>query len=105
MWRHVLEEAVCAHSVMSDSLRPHIMGPPGSSVHGDSPGQNTGVGSHALPQGIYLTQGLNPHLLCLLQWQADSLPLSHLASPYMQYVFQAAVKSWLLCPELGPQVA
>ena len=35
---------------------------PGSSVHGDSPGQNTGVGCHALLQGIFPTQGLNPCL-------------------------------------------
>ena len=38
--------------------------PPGSSVHGDSPGKNTGVGGHALFQGILPTQGLNlglPH--------------------------------------------
>ena len=34
--------------------------PPGSSVHGDSPGKNTGVGCHALLQGIVQTQGLNP---------------------------------------------
>ena len=27
--------------------------PPGSSVHGDSPGENTGVGCHALLQGIF----------------------------------------------------
>jgi len=33
---------------------------PGSSVHGDSPGKNTGVGCHALPQGIFPTQELNP---------------------------------------------
>ena len=38
---------------------------PGSSVHGDSPGKNTGVGCHALLQGIFLSQGLNPGLpLC-----------------------------------------
>ena len=30
--------------------------PPGSSVHGDSPGKNTGVGCHALFQGIFSTQ-------------------------------------------------
>ena len=36
---------------------------PGSSVHGDSPGKNTGVGYHALLQGISPTQGLNPGLL------------------------------------------
>ena len=49
--------------VMSDSLRPHG---PGSSVHGDSPGKKTGVGCHVLHQGIFLTQGLNPHLLQFL---------------------------------------
>ena len=31
--------------------------PPGSSVLGDSPGKNTGVGCHALLQGIFPTQG------------------------------------------------
>ena len=30
---------------------------------GDSPGKNTGVGCHALLQGIFLTQGLNLRLL------------------------------------------
>ena len=32
----------------------------------DFPGKNTGVGCHFLLQGLFLTQGLNPHLLCLL---------------------------------------
>ena len=32
----------------------------------NSPGKDTGMGSHALLQGIFPTQGLNPHLLCLL---------------------------------------
>ena len=41
----------------------------------DFPGKNTGVGCHSLLQGIFPTQGLNPHPLCLLHWQADSLPL------------------------------
>ena len=35
---------------------------PGSSVHGDSPGKNTGVGCHALLQRIFPTQGSNPGL-------------------------------------------
>ena len=35
---------------------------PGSSVHGDSPGKNTGVGCHVLLQGIFPTQGSNPGL-------------------------------------------
>ena len=36
--------------------------PPGSSVHGDSPGKNTGVSCHALHQGIFPTQELDPGL-------------------------------------------
>ena len=36
---------------------------PGSSVHGDSPGKNIGVGCHALLQGNFSTQVLNPGLL------------------------------------------
>ena len=34
----------------------------------------------SLLQGIFPTQGLKPHLLGLLHWQADSLPLSHRGS-------------------------
>ena len=51
--------------------------PPGSSVHRIFPDKDTGVGCHFFLQGIFPTQGSNPHLLCLLHWQADSLPLSH----------------------------
>ena len=38
----------------------------------DSPGENTGVDSHDLPQGISQTQGLNLHLSCFLHWQVGS---------------------------------
>ena len=41
---------------------PMDCSPPGSSIHGDSPGKNTGVGCHALLQGIFPAQGLNPGL-------------------------------------------
>ena len=40
-----------------------VCNPPGSSVHGEGPGKNTGVGSHSLLQGIYLTQVSNPGFL------------------------------------------
>ena len=53
---------------------------PGLLCPWDYPGKNTGVGCHFLLQGIFLTQGWNPHL-CLLHWQVDSLPLHHLGSP------------------------
>ena len=42
----------------------------------DSPGKITGVHCHALLQGIFLTQGSNPHLLRLLHWQVGSLSLA-----------------------------
>ena len=50
------------------------------------PGENTGVGFHFLLQEIFLIQGLNPSLLCLLCWQADSLPLWHLEA-HCEYIY------------------
>ena len=35
---------------------------------------------HFLLQELFLTKDLNLHLLHLLHWQADSLPLRHLGS-------------------------
>ena len=56
---------------------------PGSSVHGDSPGKNTGVGCHALLlQGIFPAQGSNLHFLRLLHWQAGALPLVPPGKPF-----------------------
>ena len=40
----------------------------------DSLGKNTGVDCHALLQEIFMTQGSNWHLLCLLHWQVDWFP-------------------------------
>ena len=37
--------------------------------------QNTGVGCHALLQGIFPTEGLNLRFLCLLHWQVSYSPL------------------------------
>ena len=52
----------------ADSLRPHGLEPTKLPCPWDSPGKNTGVGCHALLQGIFPTRGLNPHLL---YWQVD----------------------------------
>ena len=38
--------------VVSNSLRPLNCSPSGSSVHGDSPGKNTGVGCNGFLQGL-----------------------------------------------------
>ena len=40
--------------------------------------KNTGVGCHFLLQGVFLTQGLNLHLL---HWQAHSLPAEPPGNP------------------------
>ena len=60
----------CAEWLVSDSL-------PGSSVHGDSPGKNTGVGCHALLQIIFPTRGSNRGLRhcrqILYVWASRSL--------------------------------
>ena len=76
--------------------------PPGSSVHGDFPGKNTGVDCHFLLQGIFLTQGLN---LCLLHGQADSLPAELQGKPentgmgsqsFLLWIFPAQELNWVL---------
>ena len=53
-------------------------------------------GLHFLLQGIFLTQGLNPHLLHLLHWWVDSSPLSHLGSSFTQ-------PRLIFTPKLFPQ--
>ena len=52
-----------------DSLRPHGLWPAKLLCPWDSSGKNTGVGCYTLLQGIFPTQGWNPGLLHLLQWQ------------------------------------
>ena len=49
---------LCLVSQLYSALcNPVDCSPPGSFVHGDSPGKNTGAGCHALLQGIFPTQG------------------------------------------------
>ena len=49
-----------------------------------SPGKNTGAGCQALLQGIFPTQGSNPHLFCLLHWQVGSSLLAPPGKPQEQ---------------------
>ena len=62
------------------TVQPHGLQPARLLCPWDSLGKNTGVGCHFLLQGIFPTQRSNPRLPCLLDWQADSLPLSRLGS-------------------------
>ena len=106
---------------MSDSCDPMDCSPPGSSVHGifqarilkwsevkvaqlcptlrphelyspwNSPGQNTGMGSCSLLQGIFPTQGLSPGLshcrqiLYQLSHQGSLRILEWVAYPFSRY--------------------
>ena len=71
-----MRTCVLVTSVTSNSLRLYGLVPASLLCPWDSPGKNTGVGSHFLLQGIFPTQGSNPSILCLLHWQVDSFPLA-----------------------------
>ena len=55
--------AALSRSVVSDSLQPLGLQPARLLCPWDSPGKNTGVGCHALLQGIVPSQGSKPGLL------------------------------------------
>ena len=79
-----------AFSVHAKSLQscptlcdPMDCSPPGSSVHGESPSKNTGVGCHALLLRIFPTQGSNPGLP---HCRRILYQLSHQGSPQLRVV-------------------
>ena len=59
---------------------------PGSSVHGDSLGKNSGVGSHALLQGIFQPRD---RTLGLLHCREILYHLSHQGSPWF-YLYEVS---------------
>ena len=81
--------------VAQSSLTLQFQGlyPPGTSVHGiDSPGKNTGVGSHPLLQGIFQTQGLT-QVSC-----SDRQILYHLSQQGNLSCYCSVAKSCLFDP-------
>ena len=69
-----------SHSVVSNSLQPHGLYSPWN-----FPGQNTGVGSLSLLQGIFPTQGSNPGLL---HYRQILYQLSHKGSLWMWQLYR-----------------
>ena len=63
-------------------LKDHSL--PGSSVHGIF--RTRILEKIAISYSYFLTQGSNLHLLCLLPWQVDYLPLCHLRNLFC-YIF------------------
>ena len=63
VWGRDVRACVLSRLVMSDALWPRGLQPARLLCPWDSPGKNTGVGCHALLEGIVPTQGSNPGLL------------------------------------------
>ena len=77
---------------MSDFLQPYRLQPARLLCPWNSTGKNTGVGCHALLHGIFLIQGSNLHLLCLLHCRRVLYHYHHLGSPLLatskvEYIF------------------
>ena len=77
---HPLQSRVYTCSVTSDSVTPRTV-PTRLLCPWDSPCKNTGVGCHALLQGVVPTQGSNPGLLHCKQ---ILYCLSHQGSPVLE---------------------
>ena len=82
---------------MSNSVWPNGQQPTRLLCPWDSLGKNTGVGCHALLQGIFLTLGSNPDLLHCRQILYQ---LSHKGSPLVTPVAAAAV-AWVVLDSVG----
>ena len=80
---------VCLLSCAQLFWNSMVCSPLCSSVHGISKARILERGCHFLLQGIFPTLGLNLHLLWLLHWQVDSLPLHHLGCPQV-FIYSAA---------------
>ena len=74
--------------------------PPGSSVHGESPGKNIGVGCLTLLQGIFPTQGSNPHLLGLLHCRWILYHWRHPREPHGANIKKSLTQSHPFQPKL-----
>ena len=54
------------------------------------------MGCHFLLQGIFLTQGSNPPLLCLLHWQVECFTTATPEMPPTQFWAEALnIKEWM----------
>ena len=99
---HYISIYMKSQSVMSNSLWPHGLYNPW-----DSPGQNTGVGSLFLLQGIFPTQGLNPGLphcrqiLHQLSHKGSPRILKWVVYPFSSRSSQPRKWTWVSCIASG----
>ena len=107
----ILHKCVCVFSCVLLFATPMDCSPPGSSVHGNSPGMNTGLGCQALLQGIFPTQRSNPGFLHCRQilywlslegrWQYTALMYSftNLKPVFVPFLVPATVLTVVSWPE------
>ena len=88
------DHPVLSRAGVSVSLWPHGLAHQ-APLHGDSPGKSSRVGCHALLQGIFPTQGLNPGLPHC-RWILHCL--SHQGNPYLISVLQRMFLFFLWFP-------
>ena len=94
-WPYAMLPSFCCYCCLVTKLCLTLLRPPWTIAPRlphpwDFPGKNTRAVCHFLLQGIFPTQGLN---LCLLYWQEDSLPPSHLGNSY----YHLNSTKWHLC--------
>ena len=115
MLAHEFLPDACSVASGSGSLQPHELQLTRLLRPWNSPGKNTGMGCHTLLQGIFPTEGSNPHLM---HWQAESLPVSHQGgsplstrwSNWVELICTASSKcsqfaQWLICINCRPVTA
>ena len=99
LWRKIsLSLSFCSETLVSASVwsvaqsrptccRPHGLWSSRLLCPWDFSGKNAGAGCHFLPQGIFLTQGLNPWLLSLLQCRWIFYYQCHVGSHTISFFF------------------
>ena len=101
---HILWYVLCLVAQLCLTLcDPMICNLPGSSIRGDSPHKNTGVGCHALLQGIFPTQRLNPglpHCMQVVYWlnhQGNPRTLEWITYPFSRGSSQSRNRTGISC--------
>ena len=84
LWSWIKINSACVLSHFSHVwffVTPWIIVCPGSPVHGILQGRILEWVAISSSRGIFPTQGLNPHLLCILHWRVGLLPSASPGKP------------------------
>ena len=82
---------------------PMDCSPPGSSVHGDSPRRVLEWVATPSSGGVFLTQGFNPRLLCLLHWAGKFFTTSATWEAQYIHTFSKNMQTYNLMRSFSPK--